>query len=283
MRRRAVLAPPWLHRFPEGEAGLLRLLAAEQLDGALPGRWTRLDKAGLGGRERWRWELPDGAVLYVKRYTRTPLREQWDRIWRQSGLHSRAAWEQRVAQHLAERFVPVVQPAAVAEEMLGLWERRSVVVLEAAAGDAVDRVLPRLLDSAPVRAGSKGLHALTRELGRLASAFHSAGVCHRDFYLCHIFTTLADLRNADDVACTIIDLARAHRPWLRGFRWRIKDLSALDVSARQIGLPRTTRLRFLLAYLGLERGAARARTYAAHVVCKSDGVLSRMERKQARR
>ena len=79
----------------------------------------------------------------------------------------------------------------------------------------------------------------------------------------------------------LIDLARTFRPRWRRFRWLVKDLSQLDVSARQIGGSRSDRLRFLLAYLGLQSCTPRARRLIQRTIAKSDRILRRIARKGA--
>jgi heptose I phosphotransferase len=279
--RRAEIVGPWQTRLAAvGVGDFARLLEGDGVALGLPGRWLNLVKPGLGGRERWRWDLPDGGTLFVKRYLRTPWREQWDRLWRQTMAHSRAWWEFRQAGALHEQSVPVLRAVAVAEELCGGWECRSVVATEALVGDAVDRSWERWRRAgAPVTRGA-ARHAFVRRLAQLVSAFHQTGFCHRDLYLCHIFVELADGAAALP-RFTLIDLARMHRPRLFRMRWIIKDLAQLDVSARPLGATRADRLRFLLAYLGLAPRAPRVRWYARRIVRKSDRILRRIARRRA--
>lgn len=281
MKRLAVVVPDWSDRL--SSAGLsdpARLLEHSPADLELTGAWKALTKPGLQGRERWRWRLDrDGdEVLYVKRYNRTPASEQIDRIRRQSARHSRAWWEFHQSAELERQYIPAVRAIAVAEEMRPPLELHSAVLFERAPGDAFDRTWTRLaVAGAPVTYGL-ARHDVTRRLARFISAFHQTGTCHRDLYLCHVFTEL-DPDGSLPPGFTLIDLARTHRPRWRRLRWIIKDLSQLDTSARQIGASRTDRLRFLVAYLALEPSAARVRWYARRVVRKSNRILRRIERK----
>ncbi len=281
MSRRAEVAGPWQARLAAAGLGdFTRLLDADGAALKLPGRWISLVKPGLGGRERWRWRLPDGGTLFVKRYRRTPLRAQWDRLWRQTPRHSRAWWEFRQANWLNEQSVPALRAIAVAEELRGGWERRSVVATEALPGDAVDRCWERWRRvGAPVTRGA-ARQAFVCRLAQFVSAFHQTGLCHRDLYLCHVFVDAA-AGDGGPVRFTLIDLARTHRPRLFRQRWLIKDLAQLDVSARPLGATRTDRLRFLLTYLGLAPRAPRLRWYARRIVRKSDRILRRIQRQQA--
>jgi heptose I phosphotransferase len=274
------VVPDWQERLVAAGLPDLAVLLAPSLDTrALRGNWTPLSKPGLRGRERWRWELgpPEGSVLYLKRYRRTPLREQLDRMRRQSVRHSRAWWEFRQSAELGRRYVPVVRAIGVIEEMRAALEVRSAVLFERVLGDAFDRVWPKLCAQRDPLTCGAARHNVTRRLARFVSAFHQAGACHRDLYLCHIFI---DIEPASDRPpnFTLIDLARTHRPRLRRMRWLLKDLSQLDASARQIGATRTDRWRFLLTYLGLETRAPRLHWYARRIVHKSDHILRRIAR-----
>ncbi|MBP7744744.1 MAG: hypothetical protein KA383_01335 [Phycisphaerae bacterium] len=284
MTRRVAVAAHWAERLahaglPDVTDLLVRSPAAR---GGL-GRWEALTKPGLGGRERWRWELnaADGAVLYVKRYTHTPLKEQLDRLRRQTCRHSRAWWEYQQSARLTRQYVPVVQAIAVAEDMDFALERRSVVLFEAVPGDALDRVWRRLTAAGAALTRGPARHDLTRRLARFVSAFHQSGVCHRDLYLCHIFADL-DPAAGRPPRFTLIDLARTHCPRLRRTRWLLKDLAQLDASARAVAATRTDRLRFLCTYLGLAAGAPRVRWYARRIARWSNRILRRIARQAQR-
>jgi hypothetical protein len=279
------IAPAWRERL--AAAGLTRpadLLDRSPAELALGGRWECLAKPGLGRRERWRWELPGSEepdTLYLKRYGEADWKSIWDRAWRQSVRHGRAWWECDQARLLAAAQIRAPQAIASAEHMRGVAECGSVVLLSAAEGDAFDRLWPRAVrGQAPITRG-RSRHAVTTGLARFVWRFHATGLCHRDLYLCHIFTNL-DLGASAAPQFTLIDLARTFRPRWRRLRWIIKDLSQLDASARQIGASRTDRLRFLRAYLALSRAAPRIRFYARRIVRKSDWILARIARKSHR-
>lgn len=248
----------------------------------LRGEWTALRKAGLGGRQRWRWRLPEThgrpGLLFLKIYENTPVRSQLDRLRRQDSRHSRAWWEFHIAQTLAAAHIPTAEPVAYAEEMSGRRERRSAVLLAAVPGEAFDRLWRRMDSEGAGLTRGPARHDLAVRLARFVTAFHSTGLCHRDLYLCHIFADL-DERALRPPAFYLIDLARVHRPRLRRLRWLIKDLAQLDSSARLIGASRSDRLRFLLAYLGLQRLSIRARWYARRIMRKSNRILARDRRK----
>ena len=280
MTRRQEVLPDWRARLADaGLADLTRLLDTPPNELRLAGRWQALSKPGLRGRQRWRWDLDDlgGTVLYVKCYRAPPLREQADRIRRQTVRHSRAWWEFLQSADLGRHYIPVVRAIGAVEELRGVREVGSAVLFEAVTGDAFDRTWVHLSAQQATVTRGAARHDITRRLARFVSAFHQSGVCHRDLYLCHIFVDL-DPTGARPPRFTLIDLARTHRPRLRRMRWLIKDLSQVDASARQMGATRTDRWRFLLTYLGLGRRAPRVRWYARRIARKSDRILRRIAR-----
>ncbi|MBL8877547.1 MAG: hypothetical protein JNG88_00380 [Phycisphaerales bacterium] len=279
MSRYSWIDPEWRDLLAGAGLRDLDALLQDADEPRLPGRWDALNKPGLNGRQRWRWQIGDsaGRTLFVKRYFRTPLREQVDRIQYQRVGHGRAWWEYETSRRLAEAQVPSVRVVGVVERMHGPFERSSAVLFEQAPGEPFDRVWPRLeAAGAPVTRGPARIDVAIR-LGRLICAFHQTGFCHRDLYLCHIFSEI-DASGAAAPRFAIIDLARALRPTARRGRWVLKDLSQLDASARQIGATRSDRVRFLLAYLGLQPGAPRTRWYARRVAQRSDRILRRIAR-----
>jgi heptose I phosphotransferase len=261
---------------------LSRLLESVHSSPSNAGHWENLTKPGLKGRQRVRWQFPDRqngtTTLYIKRYEHTPFRNQLDRIRRQSAEHSRAWWEYHMAEQLSAAHIPTAAPVGYVEEMYGRIERRSAVLLAAVPGDAFDRTWTKLVSAeAPATRGALR-HDVTIRLARFVAAFHSTGLFHRDLYLCHVFAEI-DPGLALPPRFHLIDLARLHRPRVRRMRWLVKDLAQLDSSSRAIGASRTDRLRFLLAYLGLQRVSKRARGYIRRVLRKSERILSRMRRK----
>ena len=284
MSSHALVAPRWAQQLEDaGLADPRFLLTHDPNNGSLQGDWQPLTKPGLGGRRRWRWNLNDAAdsVIFVKQYRRTPLKEQWDRMCRQSAGHSRAYWEYLLSERLAAAHINVPAAVGYAEQMVGGFERSSAVLLARAPGDAFDRTWMRLCDASSLLTRGLARHDMTRRLARFVAALHGTGYFHRDLYLCHIFVELDEAAGQPPIF-TLIDLARMHRPRWRRTRWLVKDLAQLDFSARQVGASRADRWRFLLAYLNLLRGAPRARWYARRILRKSNWMMRRDLRKRAK-
>ncbi len=85
---------------------------------------------------------------------------------------------------------------------------------------------------------------LILQIADIARAMHSAGICHRDFYICHLlFTGPAE-------PLTVIDLHRALVKSRLAERWVIKDIAGLYFSAMDAGLTRRDLFRFMRRYRG---------------------------------
>ncbi|MBK6908693.1 MAG: lipopolysaccharide core heptose(I) kinase RfaP [Rhodocyclaceae bacterium] len=91
--------------------------------------------------------------------------------------------------------------------------------------------------------------ALTARVAQMTRRMHSAGLNHRDLYLCH-FLLHTDAPPAQ-ARLSLIDLHRAQSRERVPRRWRDKDLAALYYSARAAGVSRHDSLRFLRGYFGL--------------------------------
>lgn len=93
--------------------------------------------------------------------------------------------------------------------------------------------------------------ALIPRIAEVARKLHSAGMNHRDFYICHFLARdrrWSDWRPGDDLELTLIDLHRAQQRRAVPERWLVKDLGGLLFSAMDAGLTRRDLLRFLAAY-----------------------------------
>jgi tRNA A-37 threonylcarbamoyl transferase component Bud32 len=117
----------------------------------------------------------------------------------------------------------------------------------------------------PGTARRRLLVALARAVARL----HGAGLHHRDLYLNHVFADPL----SDPPRLWLIDLERLGRHRRALSRWVVKDLAALEATARGAGVSGAERRRFLLAYLDA-RGLGRARA--------ARPLLARIERKARR-
>ena len=95
-----------------------------------------------------------------------------------------------------------------------LADRRSFVIVEDLAGyRPADKLLA---------AGGVAFDRLLEPTADLAAKLHSAGLHHRDLYLCHFF-----VKTSDPADLRLIDCARVKRlpSFLTRYRWLVKDLS----------------------------------------------------------
>ncbi|MES2625341.1 MAG: lipopolysaccharide core heptose(I) kinase RfaP [Pseudomonadota bacterium] len=84
--------------------------------------------------------------------------------------------------------------------------------------------------------------ALILQIADISRTMHNAGVCHRDFYICHL------LFKGHAEPLTVIDLHRALIKSNLAERWVIKDVAGLYFSAMDIGLTRRDLYRFMKRY-----------------------------------
>ena len=213
------------------EAALLKREGLDTVAGAFDcAGGEALDKPGLGGRERIRLRLTDGAggevLWYLKRYGDEHHCDGSGHCCcvLPSGRASPARRELEGISRLRAAGVPTMRAVAFGEET-NLWGlQRSYLVVEAVPGDALERCLDDFLAR---RGGDPAaMDAFGAALVGLVAALHGAGLAHRDLYASHIFLD----EGPDGVTLSLIDAARVFAPRWRRFRWRAKDLAALKYS-----------------------------------------------------
>lgn len=94
---------------------------------------------------------------------------------------------------------------------------------------------------------------LLKSLADTSRTMHRAGMCHRDFYLCHFLLHEQAYFEADRLTPPKLSLIDLHRALIRkklASRWIIKDVAGLYFSALHIGLTRRDFLRFVRIYSG---------------------------------
>ncbi len=93
--------------------------------------------------------------------------------------------------------------------------------------------------------------ALLAGIADIARRMHSAGMNHRDFYLCHFLVRDRDWTQwvpGDPVGIVLIDLHRVQIRERVPERWLVKDLGGLLFSALDAGLTHRDLLRFIEVY-----------------------------------
>ncbi len=260
------------------EAALLKREGLDTVGGAFVyGGGERMDKPGLGHRERLRLRLTDDSgrevVWYLKRYG-PPLEE----AGAQScccGAHendiSPADIELANIGLLVEAGVPTMRPIAQGSQK-DMWGTvRGYLIVDTVPGEALERCFEDWF--ARCRGGAAAVGAFNAALVELLSGLHGAGLVHRDLYASHVF--LHELPEGPRLY--LIDLARVFAPRWRRFRWRVKDLAQLRYS-----MPTEWADIYwddvLDAYLA--RVGGRRRRFAAAVDRKVASVRRRARRKQ---
>lgn len=210
----------------------------------------RLDKPGLGTRQRWRMALTVAGrptAIYLKRYGSPSWSMVLKRLLGQRTTAPIAIFDFAAAMTLAKVGVAVPRPIAYGFERGGLRERRSFVMLEELPGaEALERLLPRWRENAGRYALLRDKKELIRHIADLVRRLHEAGYFHRDLYLAHLF--ISKNRQGGE-RLNVIDLQRVFRPRWRRRRWQVKDLAQLYYSARRY-FSRVDMLRFAHYYWG---------------------------------
>ncbi len=92
---------------------------------------------------------------------------------------------------------------------------------------------------------------LIERVAQLARAFHTQGMNHRDFYLCHILLDVGAGLDQTKPCTGMLYLVDLHRMQIRARlpqRWRVKDIGSLYFSTLDIGLNERDLIRFARGY-----------------------------------
>ena len=177
------------------------------------------------------------------RRLRTPARTEWDNI-----------------HELARLGIATMRPAVLGEDRhTGRSFLMTAKIDLAVPADDFAREHFVSRDSDAVRARRR----FTRELARLIRTLHVEGLTHRDLYLCHVFVREA----GEDIRLFLIDLQRMGRRLFRR-RWKVKDIAQLEFSRPAEALTKTDALRFLLAYLNVDRLGSREKRFTRRILRK---------------
>lgn len=215
-------------------------------------------KHALAQRKTVRLHLPDGSRVYLKRHYAIGLLAAVKSLFKCSPEPTAFdEFENTVAFHASA--IPTVMPLAAGLRPAGFLQTESFLVTLALEGSVkLDAYVRGLLPQSAKR-------ALIAETAALIKKMHAAGFNHRDLYLCHI------LRRSDG-NLFIVDLHRVQRRDQVPERWLVKDIAALNYSARGL-VSRTDCLRFFKAYLGSDRLSAGDKRFLVKVLKKTRKML----------
>jgi len=152
-----------------------------------------------------------------------------------------------------------------------------VATAEVRGGIPLDSFLEGKLSLAVGREELRRKREILKALSGLVRALHDAGLCHRDFYLCHVLI----VPEAGD-SLTLIDLQRVKKAFPFKRRWVIKDLASLNYSARGSFVSGTDRLRFLKLYAGVGSLGKLEKRTASRVSRKTARIRRHAERSSGR-
>ncbi len=248
------------------------------------------------GRSTVRLDLADPVAgrprtVYLKRYTRVPLRIKLRRTLSLNAPQSLARREVGGLVRLADLGIPSMRLVLFGEEICrGGRMERSVLATEEIAGatQADDYCEARF--AGPLSAEQTAeKRRLIRQFADVARRLHTANLSHRDFYLCHIMVRPMEGR---EPVLHLIDLQRLthHRRGI-GRRWVVKDLAALLFSSwpgpatgiRSPVFTQTDRLRLARAYFQTERLSPEQKRLLRAVIRKARRIARHETRRRGRK
>ena len=108
-------------------------------------------------------------------------------------------------------------------------------------------------------------------LADITRKMHSAGINHRDYYLCHILMT-----NREKLY--VIDLHRVNVRDKVGKRWMVKDLAALLFSSLEVPVTNGQRLAFYKRYMQINRLSADDKNLIRQIIKKCNKIARHTEK-----
>jgi len=117
---------------------------------------------------------------------------------------------------------------------------------------------------------------ILKNLADITRRMHSAGINHRDYYLCHI---LLD----SEERLYVIDLHRVDVSDSVGKRWIVKDLAALLFSSLEVPVTHGQRLAFYKRYMQINRLSADDKTLIRQIVKKCNKIARHTEKMYRKR
>lgn len=201
-----------------------------------------LTKSNLASyRQRIQLELTDPpTTLFLKRYDHPPFSVQMKNRLNHKKNISLASIEAQNALSLNNNSINAPKIICYGCQMAGCVEKRSFLIMEKIPDAAsLETSLPSCFDLPMTSQKRNEKIAFLKSLADFIARFHSAGFCHRDLYLCHIFYDSKENFH-------LIDVARAFKPTLFRRRYVIKDITQMYYSSPADKVSRTDRLRFYL-------------------------------------
>lgn len=183
----------------------------------------------------------------------------WGEIWKNLSSFrmpvTDASNEWKAAEVLEKAGVETVKIVGKGTRGANPASRESFVIMEALAERVEVEDFLKEMGDLPGDTRLALKRAIVRKVADAARRMHSAGVNHRDFYLCHFHILGRDWsqwRRGEEFRLPLLDLHRAQIRAGVPRRWLVKDLGALLFSA--VDCPVTDRdlVAFLRGYLGAD-------------------------------
>jgi len=173
------------------------------------------------GTERALLNTPDGGKLevYIKRYTRIPIKEKLKQAFSLKFYNFDALHEWKALRAFHRIGLDTMTPMAVAD--LGNGQTCNLTL------GITDYIKAAELFKSFTSKGDARKLGLIEKIATIAGRMHAAGFAHQDFYLVHMF-----VRENEDDRVYLIDLQRLIMQKNLSRRWRIKDLGQLLFAAR---------------------------------------------------
>jgi len=194
-------------------------------------------------RSRVCFRLPEGPMVYLKRYCNPPKGEQITNWIEHRRRAAAAEYDWRPTEELTAADVSVPETIAYGVEWNGLFEKRSFIMIrEIADGKPLEEELPCCLTESGPAESARPRRAFLEKLADFIRRFHDTGYRHRDLYLSHVFYDQRENFH-------LIDLQRLFKPLIFKERFRTKDIAQLHFSSPADFITRADRLRFYLRYV----------------------------------
>jgi heptose I phosphotransferase len=190
-------------------------------------------------------------AVYLKKHSRLPWSARICALVDPAGGYSPAAAEWAHLDSAKALGIPVPDVVAAGEQIGPRAALQSfLMVAELTGCEALNELLPQLKARLDDREFAALKRRLIPEMARIIARMHSAGLFHRDLYLCHFFLDCERLRlDTRDIRIVLIDLHRLASGRFIPDWWRWKDLGQLLYSTDAVaGLNERDLLRFWRCY-----------------------------------
>ena len=127
-------------------------------------------------------------AVYLKRHFRLPWPARVAALVDPAGKHSPAAAEWDHLEQARALGIDVPEVVAAGEHIGPRAQLQSFVMIAELAGcEAVNELLPRLVEQLDAMSFEALKRSVIAELARITATLHAARVFHKDLYLCHFF------------------------------------------------------------------------------------------------